>query len=249
MPPLTLASLSGGPDPRLAAPLVLALALAHTLGGRGEVAASARVRQWLSAGGGAAVAYVFVLVLPEVGEVALVVGERLGEAFPAEQLAYLVALAGFVAFYGVEVTVAHRCGGDTESSTTLYWTHLAVFAVYSGVIGYLLFHQERPGPVNYVFYTVAMGLHFVVTDEGFHRHHGDAFDHRGRYLLVAGTLLGGLVGALTEIGPFSLALLFAFVAGSVVLNVLKEELPEAGQSRFLAFLGGAAVYAGLVLLV
>ncbi|RXK51427.1 hypothetical protein [Halorientalis pallida] len=246
---VTAASLSGGPDPRLAAPLVVVLALAHALGGRGEVAAATSVRHWLSAGGGAAVAYVFVLVLPEVSDVALVVGERLGEAFLAEQLAYLVVLTGFVAFYGVEVTVAHRCGGDAESSAIVYRAHLAVFTVYSALVGYLLFHQERPGPANYVFYTVAMGLHFVVTDEGFHRHHGDAFDHRGRYLLVAGTLVGGVVGALTEIGPLHLALVFAFVAGSVVLNVLKEELPEAGQSRFLAFLGGAAVYAALVLLV
>lgn len=249
MPPLAPASLSENPDPRLAGLLVVGLALAHALGGRGEVAASARVRHWLSAGGGAAVAYVFVLVLPEVGAVALVVGEGLDEAFLAEQLAYLLALAGFVAFYGVEVAVAHRCDGDTESSPTVYRAHLTVFAVYSALVGYLLFHQERPGPASYVFYTVAMGLHFVVTDEGFHRHHGDAFDHRGRYLLVAGTLAGGLVGALTDIRPFHLALVFAFVAGSVVLNVLKEELPEAGQSRFLAFLGGAAVYAGLVLLV
>ncbi|SEO28357.1 hypothetical protein SAMN05216388_1010136 [Halorientalis persicus] len=52
MPPLALASPSGNPDPRLAGLLVVVLALAHALGGRVEVAAAARVRHWLSAGGG-----------------------------------------------------------------------------------------------------------------------------------------------------------------------------------------------------
>jgi hypothetical protein len=35
----------------------------------------------------------------------------------------------------------------------------------------------------------------------------------------------------------------------VVLNVLKEELPEDRQSRFTAFAAGAAIYAALLLAV
>ena len=38
-----------------------------------------------------------------------------------------------------------------------------------------------------------------------------------------------------EIGPVALALLVAFLSGSVILNVLKEELPQAHKSRFRAF--------------
>ena len=41
--------------------------------------------------------------------------------------------------------------------------------------------------------------------------------------------------------------LFAFLAGGVTLNVLKEELPEERQSRFWPFLLGAAGYAALLL--
>lgn len=46
---------------------------------------------------------------------------------------------------------------------------------------------------------------------------------------------------------FALAALFAFLAGGVILNVLKEELPEERESRFSAFAGGALLYAALLL--
>jgi zinc transporter ZupT len=45
----------------------------------------------------------------------------------------------------------------------------------------------------------------------------------------------------------AIALLFAFLAGGVILNVLKEELPEERQSRFWAFTLGAGFYAVLLL--
>lgn len=45
----------------------------------------------------------------------------------------------------------------------------------------------------------------------------------------------------------ALAVLIAFLAGGVVLNVLKEELPEERESRFWAFAIGTALYAALLL--
>jgi hypothetical protein len=43
--------------------------------------------------------------------------------------------------------------------------------------------------------------------------------------------------------------LVALLAGGVILNVLKEEVPSERQSRFWAFAAGAAAYAGLLLTV
>ena len=40
-----------------------------------------------------------------------------------------------------------------------------------------------------------------------------------------------------------------FLAGGVILNVLKEELPEEKKSRFLPFAFGAGVYTVLLLLL
>jgi hypothetical protein len=46
-----------------------------------------------------------------------------------------------------------------------------------------------------------------------------------------------------------LSLVLAFVAGGVILNVLKEELPEERESRFWAFALGAAGYGALLLAI
>ena len=43
-----------------------------------------------------------------------------------------------------------------------------------------------------------------------------------------------------------LAVLVAFLSGAVILNVMKEELPEERESRFSAFLAGAAGYAAVL---
>jgi hypothetical protein len=67
-------------------------------------------------------------------------------------------------------------------------------------------------------------------------------------VLAGCTLAGGAVGITVDTRGLGLAMLFAFVAGALVLNVIKEELPEVDESRFAAFLVGAVVYAVLLLL-
>jgi len=223
------------------------LAVVHLLSGRLRVDGERR-RRWLSAASGVSVAYVFVLLLPEVSEAALSVGERQGEALLAEQLVYLMALVGFVVFYGVEVVVVQRRGEPTETATGVYRFHLAVFALYSAVIGFLLFHQEVETVTSLALYAVAMGLHLVATDAGLRRHHGAAFDRWGRWLLAGGTLVGGAMGALAAESGLALSMTFGFLAGAIVLNVVKEELPSLDQSRFVAFVSAALAYTVVLLL-
>jgi hypothetical protein len=59
--------------------------------------------------------------------------------------------------------------------------------------------------------------------------------------------LGWAVGSATEISKAAIAALTAILGGGVVLNVLKVEVPSERQSRFWAFLLGAAGYASLLL--
>lgn len=232
-----------------AAIFALGLAAVHLASGRLEFATKNRRRRFLSAGGGASVAYIFVITLPEVADAAAIIGEIRKEAFVSEQLVFLVVLLGFVLFYGIEVVVTQRLGEDAEDSKPVYWAHLLLFTGYSSLIGYLLFHQDIENLSNLFFYTLAMTLHFGITDYGFHRHYGHVFDTRGRRLLAIGTLVGAAVGFWTEIGAYPLAIVTSFVAGAVVFNVLKEELPDLDNSRFVAFLVGAGVFSVVTLLI
>ena len=93
-----------------------------------------------------------------------------------------------------------------------------------------------------------MGLHFLVNDYGL-RHHHKRLYRIGRWILAAAVLFGWAVGLGIEINELHVALLFAFLAGGIVLNVLKEELPAERESRFWAFAAGAAGYAALLVLL
>jgi hypothetical protein len=92
-----------------------------------------------------------------------------------------------------------------------------------------------------------MGLHFVVNDFGLRENHKHAYQKLGRWILAAAIIFGWAIGLKSELSPAAIALLFAFLAGGIILNVLKEELPEERQSRFWAFALGAGIYTVLLL--
>lgn len=68
-------------------------------------------------------------------------------------------------------------------------------------------------------------------------------------LLAVAPMAGLLLGLCTSVSDLLLSSLFAFLAGGVILNVLKEGLPGNRQSRFSAFALGATFYAALLLLL
>jgi hypothetical protein len=210
--------------------------------------------RWLSGAGGVAVAYVFLHVLPELAAHQRTISEalELSEQL-TDSLVYLVALAGLATFYGLERAakasrLRSRAGGRSDAvEAELFWIHMGSFVLYNVLIGYLLLHREETGLVPLLIYFVAMALHFVATDYGLREDHKDRYEHRGRWMTAAAALLGWAVGAVTEIPQVLVGFLFAFLAGGVVLNVLKEELPEDRQSNFGAFALGTAGYALILL--
>lgn len=222
---------------------------------------------WLSAAGGVSVAYVFVHFLPELAAsqraVAEAASELTGGLALAERHVFLIALAGLLTFYGLhrlaQVSRSGRQGhavqggraseGQAEATTSprVFWIHMASFATYNGLVGYLLLHREEMTLRGLGFFAVAMALHFVVTDFGLNEDHKAPYQRVGRWLLAAAVAVGWASGLLTELPEAGIAALTAFLGGGVVLNVLKEEVPSERQSRFWAFAGGAVAYAALLL--
>jgi hypothetical protein len=201
--------------------------------------------------GGIAVSYVFLHLLPELAEGNVRLRELFGEeaaASPVVELGiFLVALAGFLLFYGLE-RAAQRARGKVDASAAVFWVHLGSYAIYNAVITYTVPSTYRTGVWFAVLFTVAMALHFVLSDRGLEEHYGDRFDRRPPRLLLAGALLAGwLLAALAApTRAITIAVLTAFLAGGVLLNVFKEEVPEGRRSSFSWFLTGAGVYAALL---
>ena len=220
----------------------VAFAAVHVLAPRLSFIRVVPRSRWLSFAGGVAVAYVFLHLLPELAE-----HERaLSQAEAPELVVYALALTGLAAFYGLERLV--RSGRDVcgESGPGVFWLHIASFGLYNLVIGYLLLHREESGAASLAFYVLALGLHFVTNDFGLWQDHARAYTARARWLLAAAVLAGWCLGVAVDLPEEAIIALFSFLAGGVVLNVLKEELPEERKSRFVPFLGGAAGYGALL---
>ncbi|WP_339103894.1 hypothetical protein [Haloterrigena salinisoli] len=104
-PPIVARSISStafGLVDALTAAFAIGLALVHVFAGRLRFLEAIPRSRWLSMAGGVSVAYVFVHLLPEVGAAAAAIDESGTVLATVDRHIYLVTLAGFVAFYGLE---------------------------------------------------------------------------------------------------------------------------------------------------
>lgn len=233
----------------------LALALVHLSAGRLRFLDVIPRSRWLSFGSGISVAYVFVHVLPELADSQRHFARaHLGPLGEFERHVYLIAMLGLGVFYGLERlaqrsrAVQRRSGGEDSTSAGVFWLHLASYGVYNAIIGSVLRQRESYSTTSLALFTVAMAAHFVVNDYGLRHAHARRYLRTGRWLLSAAIVAGWLLDTMTDVHPAALAALFAFLAGGVLLNVLKEELPAERESAFWAFALGAVGYAVLLLL-
>jgi hypothetical protein len=96
-------------------------------------------------------------------------------------------------------------------------------------------------------FTVAMALHFLMTDQVLEEHFPQRSTRWGRVPLVAGPVAGWVAVAL--FGPTStllVTLMTAFLGGAILLNVFSRELTPRRESSFGWFSIGLGLYASLV---
>ena len=223
----------------------------HLWGGRLSALATGRRSAWLSFAGGISVGYVFLHLLPEVGQAQARLDQGSAGWPGLEREVYAAALLGLVVFYGLErlATGSRRrqrqAGSSDVTHDWVFATHAGSFALYNGLIGYLLVHGEQD---NLAMYAVAMAVHFLVNDQALRVHHKHRYEHVGRWLLSAAVIGGWLVGLRLEVPALAVDVMNAVLAGGLILNVMKEELPPERESRFKAFLAGVLASGALVAL-
>ncbi len=229
----------------------LGLAAVHLFAGRLRFLDALPRSAWLSGASGASVAYVFVHLLPELAAGQVGLAEAVGTLGFLERHVWLVALVGLAVFYGLERA---QEGADEDPDVLaagerrVFWVRIGSFAVYNAIIGYVLLHREDPALDLLLLYAFAMGLHFFVNDYGLRQEYPRLYHDTGRWVLAGAVVAGCVVSAFVELSEPVIVGMIAFLGGGVVLNVLKEELPDDRQSRFWPFALGAALYAALLLL-
>ena len=98
-----------------------------------------------------------------------------------------------------------------------------------------------------LLFSIAMALHFLINDFSLNEHHQAHYKKFGRWVLVLALVAGWATGFIVDLPKTVIVLVMAFVGGGIILNVLKEELPEERESRYWAFALGAFLYAILLL--
>jgi hypothetical protein len=231
------------------------IALVHLFVGRIRRLRLGPRSAWLSFAGGVSLAYVFVYVLPKLAakHQVLVSAQHAGMLGYLEHHAYLVALAGFLVFYGLDraTTMARRArsadAAGRISFLLAFDLQIAGLSAYGVLVGYLLVHGQKPGVLAATFYGFAVAMHFIGIDYSMWRENAAIYDRFVRWLFAGCTILGWTLGHFVEVSEPVLALWFAFLAGSIVVIVITEEIPIKKVDRFWPLLVGAVSYTALLL--
>ncbi|MGI9331520.1 MAG: hypothetical protein ACR2QB_12490, partial [Gammaproteobacteria bacterium] len=211
---------------------------------------------WISASAGVAIAYVFIDILPLLAsqQAKLMETPHTGWLRYLERHAYMVAMAGFVFYYGIALNRRAMLSRNSESageSPSFFRSGFTVISslAYSFLIAYLLGEKWDHGSEPGIIFALAMSLHFVGLN--YLSYEDDPVFYRRwlRYELVIATVAGWLLGIFTAVSDQVFLLAFSFLAGGIIVVAMAVELPRIQPSRidFLAFVGGAVAFSGLLL--
>ena len=209
----------------------------------------------LSFASGVSLAYVFTYILPKLAAKHQVLfrADDPGLLGYLEHHAYLVALGGFLIFYGLDL-IAKRSKARAELNESsnfnihaVFELQVAVFSAYNVLVGYLLVQVERP--LNLWLMVIALGMHFLAADAALRRQNPIRYDSIIRWIFFGCTLCGWTIAQYYNASDAVEALWFAFLAGSIIIIVIQEEIPSEQHARFWPFLIGCVMYTGLILTI
>ena len=219
---------------------VVVFALVHLfapLAGRLPWASQGR---FLSFGGGVAISYVFIDLLPKLGRSDSLLQQLFNGLFPyIERHAFVMALIGFLLFFSLDRA--------PSMGRKKLWLSMASYALFNFLVGYAVADLNNPEVRPLALFTFAMALHYFTNDYSLNAAHGKAYRGVERWILIAWLLAGWLVGLATDLPQAAVALVSAFIGGGVIMNVIRHELPSEKPNSLGAFLISAAGYTVLLL--
>ncbi|ADU29162.1 DUF3270 family protein [Evansella cellulosilytica] len=206
---------------------------------------STRIRRakWLSLSGGIAVSYVFVYVLPAMHEHQATYAEA--DHFAMESELYSVGLLGVLAIFGIK-KLAHYNQSRARNNQLFFAIELGFFCIYNMLISYVVITTQVAG-WQAVFYSTAIGLHFLAVAHDLWRENAEMYEQLGRYFLVIAIATGWIAGNFFVLPSPVISMIFAFVSGAMIINVLKDEVPANADTHFSSFMLGSVLYTVIVL--
>ncbi|QLH35760.1 MAG: hypothetical protein HWD61_06160 [Parachlamydiaceae bacterium] len=200
--------------------------------------------RFLSAGGGIAIAYIFIDLLPKLSKSDLIVTQALSGVFPYfERHVYIMALIGFLLFFIVD-----------RAQTSIpyqgaFWLSLGSYALFNFLIGYAVSDPHNPEVQPLLLFAFAISLHYFTNDYSLNEAHGDDYRRFGKWILILSIFAGWTVGLWMTLSATAIALVSAFIGGGVIMNVTRHELPRDNPNSVSAFICGALFYTAILLMI
>lgn len=199
---------------------------------------------FLSAGGGIAISYVFIDLLPKLGKSNLMVQQALKGVFPYfERHVYVMALAGFLLFFIVNRTE------NLAERKSIFWLSISSYALFNFFVGYAVADPNNTEVQPLVLFTIALGLHLFLNDYTLNKTQGKAYNHTAKWILILSLFLGWLAGLWFTLSQTAIALVSAFIGGGVIMNVTRHELPTKKPQNLSAFLFSSLIYTSILLII
>ena len=226
-------------SPLLSLGMVLALALVHLLTGRVRLLSHNMDSPWLSASAGVAIGYVFIYLLPKLADMKYgLAGD--GYASFIERHFFVFVMLGFLVYYKVGwASAAANVPEHWRGAARL--AHRSGFIGYNLMLGYTVTAFKNPDIVAALLAVALLGFHLMGIDHHLRHARPRSFDRQVRYLLAASLVVGWVFGVTTDLSDEAVALWTAILAGSMLMMVLKEELPGDLGGHFVPFTLGVIV--------
>lgn len=197
--------------------------------------------RFLSFAAGISFAYVFVDLLPAIQKGQPILKRTFDPFLPYfDRHAYVVALFGVLFYYGLHTSVK----GPSKKN---FWLGLVGYMLFNFFLGTSLADSSNPEIQPLSLFVIAFGMHYFIADHNLSMRDPDLYDHRARWGLASALFLGYVVGRFSSLPDAVVALTISFIAGGVLLNSLRYELPKRTHLGFSSFVLGALLYTGVVL--
>jgi hypothetical protein len=218
---------------------VLFIAALHVLAPYMRPWLKSRERAFNAFGGGMAISYVFIHLLPEVSEGR----EELGV------FTFIFVLVGYVLFY-----LMHLLGQGSENApeeqNREYSVGIASLWLYCVAMVLGLPEDLAVMPVHMLLMAVAMGIHIMHEDFEIGSEYPERFDRRGRFILASSLFVG--VAARWFLMPESEILAHAItsvLAGAIIYSVARKEAPDPSRRSLAYFTFGIVSYSAILILI
>jgi len=191
---------------------------------------------FVSFSAGFTLAYFFLILLPET----------MGNSILNIQ--NIPVLAGIGVFYVLEEVLYEREENFGTIRSELKEIHSLFIGLYYLIIGMLLsFLSTKPGSFTLFFLPVL--LHTAVNSLAIKEMHEEMVENLYVKLIVSGsTLLGVLIGALSNLSPAVLYSLLGLMGGSFIYLVMHDAM-DPKRERPIGFVAGASVFLLMIHLI